>query len=317
MLAHENLVKKPQRKTLCVIVLIAGVTAFLASCSMSRIASDMTSGIFKAGAPVFEQEGDVETAEISGLAMIKTLEVFNYQNPQNKNYLLLLSRSYATYALGFFETRMLEYQYKDPEKYQMYFDRAKGFYKKGKNFGMDLMRRKDPKMIKAISQGVEAVRKRVANYDRYEVGPLFWLAFNWGSLINLSKDDISVVADLALVETIMDRIVKVYPSFFYGGPHMFYGVYYASRPSMLGGNPEKAREHFDEAAKVTDGKNLMVYALEGQFLAVQTRDRGLLDDMISKINSGSVDALPEQRLANALAKLRAKFLAANAPHYFD
>ena len=307
----------PHLKTLCVIAFLAGAISTLNSCSMSKIASDMTSGIFKVGAPVFEQEGDVETAEISGLAMIKTLEVFSYQNPQNRNYLNLLARSYATYAFGFFETRMVQYQFKDPERYQLYFDRAKGFYKKGKGFAMNLMGRRDPKLIKALAQGVEAVKKRASNYDRYEIEPLFWLVFNWGSLINLSKDDITAVADLALVEAIMARIVQVYPGFFYGGPHMFYGVYYASRPPMLGGNPEEARKHFEEASKLTNDRNLMVFALEAQFLAVQIRDKGLFDEMIAKVNAGSVDALPEQRLANALAKERVKYLQANASHYFD
>lgn len=276
----------------------------------------MTSSIFKAGAPVFETESDVEVAEVSGLAMIKTLEVFNFHNPKNKTYQNLLARSYATYAFGFLENRMIQYQFSDPEKYRVYFERAKSFYKKGKGFGMSLLALTDKGLVKAISQGVDPVRKRMKGYDRHDIEPVFWTAFNWGSLINLSKDDIALVADLAIVEAMMARILEVYPSFFYGGPHMFYGVYYASRPAMLGGNPEKARMHFEEAAKVTNGKMLMVYALEGQFLAVQTMDKQLLNEMIEKVNAGSIEALPEQRLANALAKERVNFLRTNEPKYF-
>ena len=85
---------------------------------------------------------------------------------------------------------------------------------------------------------------------------------------------------------------------------------------MLGGNPEKAKGHFEEAAKITRGRFLMAYALEAQFLAPQTMDRALFDEMIGKVNEGSVDALPEQRLANALAKERVKFLKENEASYF-
>ncbi|MBI3541146.1 MAG: hypothetical protein HY073_03290, partial [Deltaproteobacteria bacterium] len=134
---------------------------------------------------------------------------------------------------------------------------------------------------------------------------------------NLSKDDISVVADLSLVEVMMARIVQVYPSFYFGAPHLFYGVYYASRPPMFGGSPNEAKKHFEEAAKVTNGRSLMVYALEAQFLSVQTMDQSLFDEMISKVNQGNIDALPEQRLANALAKERVKFLKDNQQHYFN
>ena len=276
----------------------------------------MTSGIFKVGAPVFEQEADVDVAETSGLAMIKTLEVFNYQNPTNKNFLNLLSRSYATYAFGFLENRMLQYQFSDPAKYQVYFDRAKLFYKKGKGYGLALLARSDGKLVSALSKGIDPVRKRMKSYSGHEIDGVFWTAFNWGSLINLSKDDIVAVADLVLVEAMMARIVEVKPSFYYGAPYLFYGVYYASRPAMLGGNPEQAKKNFEEAARLTNGKSLMVYALEAQFLAVQTMDRGLFDDMTAKVDAGTVDGLPEQRLANALAKERVKFLQANASHYF-
>lgn len=277
----------------------------------------MTSGIFKVGSPIFEQEGDIETAEISGLAMIKTLEVFSYQNPSNKNYLNLLAKSYATYAFGFLENRMLQYQFKDPEKYQMYFDRARGFYKKGKSYGMDLLQHKDSGLVEAIQKGVEATRKKMSHYGKHSVEGVFWTAFNWGSYINLSKDDITIVADLPLVETMMAQIVQVYPGFYFAAPHMFYGVYYASRPAMLGGNPTKSKESFEEAAKVTQNKSLMVFALEAQYLAVQMMDKSLFEEMLDKVTAGSVDALPEQRLANALAKQRVKYLKDNESHYFN
>ncbi len=277
----------------------------------------MTSSIFKQGSPVFEQEGDVDTAETSGLAMIKTLEVFSYQNPSNKNYLNLLAKSYATYAFGFLENRMLQYQFKDQEKYNMYFERAKGFYKKGRSYGMDLLRRKDMKLVKALDKGLDPTRKRMKGYGRGDIEAVFWTAFNWGSYINLSKDDISVVADLPLVEAMIARVVEVHPGFYYGAPHMFYGVYYASRPAMLGGNPTAARKSFEDAANVTQGKNLMPYALAAQYLAVQTMDRAYFDEMIAKVEAGSVEDLPAQRLANALAKQRVKFLKDNASHYFN
>jgi hypothetical protein len=297
--------------------MVVTVMMLQSSCSPSKIASDMTSSIFKQGAPIFEQESDADTAETSGLAMIKTLEVFSYQNPSNKNYLNLLSKSYATYAFGFLENRMLQYQFKDQEKYDMYFARAKEFYKRGKAYGMDLLKRKDGALVKALDKGLDPTRKRMKGYGKHDIEPVFWTAFNWGSLINLSKDDITVVADLPLVEAMLARVVEVNPGFYYGAPHMFYGVYYASRPAMLGGNPTAARKSFEDAANVTQGKNLMPYALAAQYLAVQTMDRAYFDEMIAKVEAGSIEALPAQRLANVLAKNRVKYLRDNAGHYFN
>lgn len=277
------------------------------SCSLGKIASDITSGIFKEGAPIFEQDSDIPSAEIAGLAMIKTLEVFYAGNRSNKNYLLLLSKSYGTYAFGFLENRLIQYK-DDPEKYQMYLDRARLFYKRGKDYGMQLIKTRDRGFKKALEGGLDPLRKKLKHYRRHNVAPLFWMAFNWGSYINVNKESVEAVGDLGFVEVIMARALAVNPSFYYGGPQLFYGVYYASRPPTLGGDPGKAKEHFAEAEKVTEGKFLMVYALQAQFLATQTMDRALFDEMVQKVEQGSIDALPEQRLANALAKERVKFL---------
>lgn len=300
-------------KTVSILFLIPFVWS---ACSFGKIASDITSGIFKEGAPIFEMDSDIPSSEVSGLALLKTLEVFSQGNQTNKNYLLLLSKSYGTYAFGFLENRMIQYK-NDPEKLQMYQDRAKLFYKRGKDYGMRLVELRDHGFKRALNDGLDTLHKQLRRYNRHSIAPLFWMAFSWGSLINLSKDDITVVGDLPLVEAIMAKALEVNPTFYFAAPHLFYGAYYASRPAMLGGDPVKAKEHFEEAIKLTDGKLLMAYALEAQFLAVQTMDKALFEEMLGKVNEGSVDALPEQRLANALAKERAKLLKQNEAVYFN
>ncbi len=287
----------------------------VSACSFGKVASDITSGIFKDGSPIFEQDGDIETSETAGLAMIKTLEVFYYANPGNRNYLFLLAKAYGTYAFGFLENRMIQYK-NDPAKYQIYADRAKLFYSRGKQYGMQLMKREDGGFKKAVETGLLPLQKKIKHYGKHDVASMFWLAFNWGSLINLSKDDITAVADLPLVEAMMARVLEVNPAFYFAGPQLFYGVYYASRPAMLGGSPDKAKEHFAEAERLTGGKALMVYALQAQFLATQLLDKALFEELLGKVDAGSVDADPAQRLANALAKERAKLLRAHEAAYF-
>src|SRR3989338_10771703 len=115
--------------------------ASMLSCTPKQIASDITSQIFKEGPPAFEMEDDVEIAEQAGLTMLKMMETFQHDNPKNKNYLLLLSRSYANYAFGFLEWNMQKYQDVDPEKYELNKGRAQSFYLKGKDYGMRLLER--------------------------------------------------------------------------------------------------------------------------------------------------------------------------------
>ncbi|MBI2982221.1 MAG: hypothetical protein HYY44_08040 [Deltaproteobacteria bacterium] len=154
---------------------------FLASCSMARTASNLTSNIMKEGAPVFEQEQDIEVAEQTGLAMIKTLEVFHHQNPKNKNYLLLLSKSYGTYGFGFLENRLLQHEQKNPERYKVYLERAKLFYSRGRDYGLQLIEREDKDLRKAIDGGLGPLKSALAGVGRDDVPMIFWTALSWGN----------------------------------------------------------------------------------------------------------------------------------------
>lgn len=312
MIAAETM----KNRVFSILVLLT-LTTTATSCSFSKMASNMTANIMVQGSPVIEQESDPEVAETSALGMIKTLEVFQYQNPTNKNYNMLLAKAYSTYALGFLENKMLEYQFKDPQKYRTYADRAKMFYARSKDYGLKAVKASDPGLYKALQTNVNDVRKKLKGYGPGELDTIFWAAFSWAGLINMSKDDITAVADLAMVEALMERVAKVNPHFYFGAPLLFYGVYYSSRPAMLGGSPEKGKKYFDDAAESVKGKALMPYALQAQYLAVQTMDKALFNEMIAKAEAGKVDDFPQQRLANALAKERVKFLRANEKHYFQ
>ena len=289
----------------------------LSACSFSRLASNLTATILKAGTPAFEEESDIDLAEQASLTMLKTVEAFERHNPNNKTYLLLLAKSYGTYAYGFLENRMLQFQGKDEPKYNAVQDRAKLFYSRGKEYGLRLIAREDKGFAAALNKGLPALRKELLKFKGKNIDAIFWTAFSWGNYINLTKDNVRSVSDLAVVEALMARVLEVSPNFYYGGPHLFYGVYYASRPPMLGGNSEEARKHFELAMRATDGKFLLSQVLAAQFLAVQIQDKKLFLDLLRKTEESSLEILPEQRLANALAKERGRYLKERDKEFFQ
>ena len=94
----------------CRLVSLFFVCLFLATCTPKKIASDITAQIMAGGAPAFEMDPDAELAETTGITMIKMIESFHYDNPNNKTLSVLLTRSYAKYAFGFLECNMLRYR---------------------------------------------------------------------------------------------------------------------------------------------------------------------------------------------------------------
>ncbi len=293
------------------------VTALLleASCTPKQIASDITSQIFKGGAPSFERETDPEIGEQTGIAMVKMLESFQHDNPKNKNYLILLSRSYAMYGFGFLEWNMLKYKDVDEAKRTTNEVRAKAFYEKGKQYGLQVLNR-NASFEKTLTKDLDSFKKALHGMGRAYGPALFWTAFNWGSWININKDSPFAIAEFPKVEAMMARVVELDEYYNFGGPHMFFGFSFGSRPTMFGGNPALSKEHFEKAIVAYQRKFLMALVLYAQSYAVQNQDRTLFESLLNEVLTTPADSLPEQRLANELAKLKARWLLDHASSYF-
>lgn len=291
------------------------ITFAFQACTPKQIASDLTSQIMRGGAPAIEMEPDVEIAERSGMTLIKMMEALQYDNPKNKNYHILLARSYGNYTLGFIELKMLKYEGKDEQLYQKNLKRAKRFYATGKQMGLAVLK-KNGSFKKALTKDLDSFKKALKGFGRGSVPQLFWTAFNWGSTINLNKDSPLAIIEFPKVEAIMKRVLELDEYFFYGGPHLFMAVSYGSRPKMFGGDPIKSKEHFEKAIKAYNRKFLMAIVLYAQFYAVQMQDKDLFRQLLNEVIEADAAALPEQRLANELAKKRAKVLLNRIDDYF-
>jgi len=280
---------------------------FQATCTPKQIASDITSQIFAGGAPSFEMESDVGLAEQSGLAMLKMLESFQYDNPKNKNYLILLARSYANYAFGFLEWNMMKYKDVNETERALNENRAKAFYEKGKKFGLVILNRNGA-FESAFNRDLDTFKKALKGMGRSELPALFWTALNWGSWINLNKDSPLAIAEFPKAEAMMQRVWEIDENYFYGTPNMFFGVSFGSRPAMFGGNPAKSKEYFEKALAAYQRKFLMTLVMYAQTYAVQNQDKALFESLLNEVLAADAASLPEQRLANEIAKLRAQWL---------
>lgn len=285
------------------------------ACTPKKIASDITAQILSSGAPSFEMDDDVEIAEQSGLTIIKMLEAFQYDNPKSKAYNTLLARSYANYTQGFVEWQVMQYDGTDQKKYDKYIMRAKSFYTKGKDYGL-LALNTNASFKKALNRDLDTFKKSLQSFGKSSVPRLFWTAMNWGSLINLSKDDPLAIAEFPKVEAIMQRVLELDEFYFYGGPHLFFGYAYGSRPRMFGGDPEKSKDHFEKGVNAYERKFLLGIVYYAQVYAVQIQDKALFESLLNEVLNTSADSLPKQRLGNELAKLRARWLLDHEGKYF-
>ena len=272
------------------------------SCGLLQtVAVKSTTGILDQGMAAVFEESDLQLAEQAIGSDLKLLEALHKSDPENDHLLIVLTQGYTGYALGFVEDQ-------DPE-------RAKVFYERARDYGLQVLR-KNKKFNAAFDEDPATFIQGVDSFSDDDVPDLFWTANAWGSLINLSIADPAVIADLHKVNAMMDFVLRHDEKFYYGSAHLYFATILATTPKMLGGNPEKAKEHFEKCLAIGEGKLLLVYVYYAKSYAVQVQDKALFESLLKKVDEASIDILPEQRLVNAIAKRKAKALLARESELF-
>ena len=221
--------------------------------------------------------------------------------PGNGRLLMAGAQGYTSFASAFLEEEDKEY--------------ARQVYGKGRRYALRSLETrgmKDPVStpFDEFSHELKRLRKRDVPY-------LFWTATSWGSWIKLNLDSMEALAELPRVELMMRRVLELDESFYYGGPHLFMGVWHASRPKAFGGDPQIARGHFLKAIEYGGGKFLMAYVFYADYYARQNLEKELFLTTLQKVLDTPAEVEPDLTLLNTIAKKKAKELLSNAEEYFD
>lgn len=271
------------------------------SCSIVSLTIGATSGILEGGFEAMNEETDLELAAAAIPADLKLLDGLILKAPNNKSLLLLGAQGYSSYALGFIEDSSVT--------------RASEMYLRARNYGLRILFKN--KLFKvSFDSSLDKFQKALSSFERSDIPAIFWTANAWGNYINLNRDNIEAIADLPKVEAMMTFVLEHDEGYFYGGAHLFFGTIEASLPPLFGGDTASARRHFDRAIHISGGKFLMAYYYYARTYAVMRQDRELFETLLRKVINAPEHILPEQNLANAIAKSKSKALLEKEDDYF-
>ena len=138
--------------------------------------------------------------------------------------------------------------------------------------------------------------------DPDEAGMLLWTGYSWGSYINQSKDDMSVVADLPFARMLVQHSVSLDPHYYNGAGTTFLAVVETNK---LGGDLDAARQLFERALELSERRALLAQVNYARHYAVKTGDRELFLTLLREVLEAG-DPLPEARLSNRIARRRAE-----------
>jgi len=276
------------------------VALALQACTVQSLALRSVDGLFDATVSALMSEGDLRFAESAITGNLKLLEGVVASDPSNVRYLELACMGYTSYALAFADD--------EPSRALVFYSRARDYGIRG------LQQRGIPKGAFTSDEAtMSAALRRLGASD---VPLAFWTANAWGSAIRLEPDDPDAVASVPTANALMEWVKARDPDFFYGGPYLYFGVYYGSYPPAFGGRPDLSRQSFERAVASSRDRFLMTDVLYARTYAVLAQDRDLFHRLLTRVVEASPDLLPEQRLANAVAQQRARLLLAREEDLF-
>lgn len=148
-----------------------------------------------------------------------------------------------------------------------------------------------------------------------DVPVFFTLGASWASWIQARSDDWNAIADLPRVTAIMQRIIELDETYEQGAAHLYLAVADTMLPTSLGGKPEIGRQHFEDAIRLSHGRNLMVKVLYARQYARLVFNRELYVSLLTDVINADPVA-PDLTLINMVAQQQAKQLLADTDKYF-
>jgi tetratricopeptide (TPR) repeat protein len=248
--------------------------------SMDPIMEDMSSAV--------NMSNDVDLIRDGLPASLIQMDGFIKSDPNNK-LLLKAAESYFGYAFSFVE---------DVNR-----PRASALYLKAREYALRAL-----KKYRQFDEQAPDLNDMLANCGKQDVPALYWAAGSWLAWIGLNVDNPEAIMDIPKVEAMLDRVIELDETYYYGMAHAMLGGLYASQPKNMGGNPEKANKQFQKAFNISGSKLLAAQLMYAKFYAVQIQDKALFVNTLSEIIATPVNFFPERNLANEVAKRKAKDL---------
>jgi len=294
-----------------VAVLLAGG---LGGCSINKLAvNKLGDALAGGGGGTFATDDDPELVKAAVPFSLKLMESLLAESPEHRGLLLAASSGFTQYAYAFVQEDADELEATDYAAAQALRERARRLYLRARDYGL--------RGLEVRQQGVRAAlaadpRAAVRRFNRADVPQLYWTAAAWASVIALSKDDPSRLAEIPQMEALIDRAAELDADWGEGAIHSFLIIYEMARQGVAGDAAARARVHFERAVELARGRQASPFVNFAEAVCIEQQDYPLFAELLGQALAIDADAYPEQRLVNLVAQQRARWLLARKDDLF-
>jgi len=294
-------------------LLMVGLAVVGSGCSVKRMAVNKVGDALAGSGTTFASDDDPELVKAAVPFSLKLMEGLLNESPRHEGMLLATASGFTEYAYAFVQQDADELEDKDLTAAEEMRGRARRLYLRARNYGLrglEVRHKGFEKTLRADPK--QAVRMATVK----DVPRLYWTALSWAGAISLSKDNPDLIAEMPMVEAMMDRALVLNEAFDFGAIHAFLITYEMSRPGGTGDSAARSRQHFERALALSQGLQAGPMISFAEAVCVQKQDLKQFEDLLHQALAINPDAKPEWRLVNLVMQRRAKWLLSRTDQLF-
>ena len=296
--------RNPVRAVTPLAVFLAAAVV-LPACSLKTMAVKTVANTLSDTGDVFTRDDDPELIRDATPFALKLYESLLESVPTHVPLLTSTCGSFTQYGYAFLEAEADGLDASKRSEATALRDRALKHYLRGRGYclrGIDARFGKGPSQ--ALLANPEAALKKAQKSD---VPLLYWSAASWGAAISLGIDRPDLAVDFPTVRALADRALALDPAWNKGAIHELM-ISLDSLPEALGGNPERAREHFKKAVEIQKGLSPGPYVALATGIAVPAQDRPEFERLLKEALAIDPEKDPSNRLVILVTQRRARVL---------
>jgi predicted anti-sigma-YlaC factor YlaD len=274
-------------------------------CSLKTMAVKTVANTLSDTGDVFTRDDDPELVRDATPFALKLYESLLESVPTHVPLLVATCGSFTQYGYAFLEAEADSLDATRRDDARALRERALKHYLRGRGY---CLRAVDARFGKGTSQALlQDPAVAVAKAKKEDVPLLYWSAAAWGAAISLGIDRPDLAVDFPSVRALADRALALDPSWTKGAVHELM-ISLDSLPEALGGNPERARQHFKMAVEIQKGLSPSPYVALATGVAVPAQDRAEFERLLKEALAIDPEKDPSNRLVTLVTQRRARVL---------
>ncbi len=285
----------------------------IGGCSVKKYAINKLGDALAGSGTTFASDDDPELIRGALPFSLKLVESLLAESPRHHGLLLAACSGFTQYAYAYIQQDADQLEGRDLAAAAALRSRARRLYLRARDYGLRGLEMRIKEVKKALRENAKGVVSQTVAAD---VPLLYWTAASWGAAISISKDDPELVADLPIVEALIDRALQLNEDYDHGVIHSFLIAYESGRPGGKGDPAERSRRHFQRAMDLSSGLMASPLVSLAETVSIAKQDRAEFQSLLNRALAIDVNAKTEWRLVNLVMQRRARWLLSHVDELF-